>query len=136
MCEIFCGARIPARLDAESAALLQAFGALYDRARMLLPNCKESLEQVLAIETEEGRVICKTVLLFSENEGALLEEIGEAAVVKMLCMWKDGSLDLPSYDLRSRLCQRNPASADAKLLLVGRDRLLTKTVGVTLPPSQ
>ena len=96
---------------------------------------EESEHQVLAVVTETET--CYFELDYGAADGA-----GEAAVLAALkktrkilgaaCMWKGGSLDLPSRSLRQGLLDLDPENGEAWILLQGEDRILAKRLADTL----
>ena len=55
-----------------------------------------------------------------------LKQNKDTTVVKILTMWKDGSIDLPSYSLRKALIKMDNKNCDASVLLQGKSQYLIK----------
>lgn len=62
-----------------------------------------------------------------------LENAGDTEVLRILCRWHNGCLDLPSFAFRSMLIAANPLNQNTKLLLQCADGMCEKTISVTMP---
>ena len=72
----------------------------------------------------------------NDVDGAICETLkqeSDTKVVRVLTMWKDGGVDLPSYRFRLALVAMNACNADAAIVLQGENSLHTKRLGATLP---
>ena len=55
-----------------------------------------------------------------EEEAKLLNQLSKAndtQIHRILCLWQDGGMDLPSHALRSMLCSLNPANGQAGIFV-------------------
>ncbi|MBQ5820041.1 MAG: hypothetical protein IIW31_02285, partial [Clostridia bacterium] len=62
-----------------------------------------------------------------------LKVFGDAQIARGICLWKDGSVDLPSIALRRGMAAAHPANGGARFLLRGKDGFVEKTLLATLP---
>lgn len=72
----------------------------------------------------------------AENAMKLLIEkkkCGEAKIERLICMWHDGSMDLPSYAFREALVAIDGKNLAAQMLLNGLNGYVVKTVEMTMP---
>ena len=108
------------------------FSHFLDEAERLL-RAEPSAEQVIAVRTAKDSVL--HLLNRSIMDGgtgdedaffAMLSDRGERAVRAVLCMWHDGTIDLPSIHFRRRLIELCPGNKDAAVLLQGEGTLITK----------
>ncbi len=97
---------------------------------------ENSNKQVIVIEAKGN---CPVLLFVNDGikrdeEAEFLQEIAENNIVvkKILCMWSDGSIDLPSYNLRDGLSKLSPENATAEILLMGTAGFKQKKLGDTL----
>ena len=67
----------------------------------------------------------------NDVDGSFCQELkqnNDTNVVKILTMWKDGSIDLPSYSLRKALVKMNKDNINADVLLQGKERYIIKKI--------
>ncbi len=67
--------------------------------------------------------------------GAICEELkikNDTHILKILTVWKNGQLDLPSYQLRQALIQLNENNKDADIILQGMDGYIIKKISQTM----
>lgn len=72
----------------------------------------------------------------AENAMKLLIEkkkSGEAKIERLICMWHEGSIDLPSYAFREALVAIDSKNLSTQMLLNGLDGYVVKTVKATMP---
>ena len=102
---------------------------------------KLSKGNVVAILTAKGTVDFilfqnKNFSIETENAMKFLIEkkkSGEAQIERLICMWHDGSIDLPSYAFREALLSVDRTNFSTKMLLNGLTGYIVKTVMVTMP---
>ena len=58
---------------------------------------------------------------------------GEAKIERLICMWHDGSIDLPSFAFREALVAIDNRNLLTQMLLNGSSGYVVKTVKVTMP---
>ena len=58
---------------------------------------------------------------------------GDAKIERLICMWHDGSIDLPSFAFREALVTAEGSNFSAKMLLSGLNGYVVKTVKATMP---
>lgn len=61
-----------------------------------------------------------------------LADNNDTVINRMVCMWSDKSLDVPSHDLREMICALHPDNANAKILLQGDDGYVIKKISETV----
>jgi hypothetical protein len=97
-------------------------------------------------ETIDGLPAAQITVLLSANnriyiavndiDGSIcniLKREHDTQIVKLLTLWKDGSVDVPSFDFRKALAQMNAANCDADVILQGQAGYLAKKLAATLP---
>ena len=57
----------------------------------------------------------------------------DAKIERLICMWHDGSIDLPSFTFREALVAAESSNLSAKILLSGLNGDVVKTVKETMP---
>ena len=107
---------------------MEEFEKLFDEINRLR---EDEAQQYIAVELDGGKILGGT------NEFKLAEAIGGKAVAKILCVWRNGEVDLPSVAFRKLLCSLNSRSTHAKILirtfLGGSEELAVKELSATLP---
>jgi len=113
-----------------------------ERFSKLLCLAKEQLrlhpgaDQVIAVETGS-----KTVRWFANTLGTeaedrfaeLLSQQRDSAAALLVCMWADGTIDLPSMHLRRLLLELDPGNEHTLLLLQSDSGPITRTIGWSMP---
>jgi hypothetical protein len=102
---------------------------------------KLSKGNVVAILTAKGTVDFilfqnKNFSIETENAMKFLIEkkkSGEAQIERLICMWHDGCIDLPSYDFRESLVAIDSKNLSTQMLLNGLNGYVVKTVKATMP---
>ena len=105
---------------------------LLARAQSLLCDTEKDGQVVLA-QTYGGKIYHQTTAKSALTEQ--LKQENDTAVEKMLCVWHNGSVDIPSFLLRDQLYKTNQKNLRMKMLLQGADSFVVKTLEQTLPPS-
>ena len=116
------------------------YAALIQRAQKLLEPITDReanlWKQALVIQTSD-QTIRETLLDWPPNDEeqmAFLDAIGrDTAVIRLICYWLDGGLDLPSYDFREALRGLHPNNRDAEMLLIGTQGFVVKPISACLP---
>ena len=101
--------------------------------------------QVIAICSDNGyiyhTVIDNALSVENTTEQRLINQLIEnnaTLVKKLVCVWaKDGvnildCVDMPSYNFRKMLCDCNGDNVNAEILLQGKEKFITKTIGQTM----
>ena len=114
------------------------YRAMVKRAHELTRQLGEN-GTALVLQTGDGQLYEATMDYKSpqaEDEiQTFLVGIGkDNPVVRLICCWSDGSLDLPWYVFREKLCDLNPNNRDAEMLLMGEKTFIVKPIRVTMPP--
>ena len=96
---------------------------------------------VVAILTAKGTV--DSILFQNKNFSIEAEKAmkfliekkksGEAQIERLICMWHDGSIDLPSYAFRESLVAVDSKNLSTQMLLNGLTGYVVKTVKATMP---
>lgn len=120
--------------------------ALDTKWEMLLNEASKEADKlfdgnVVVMLTAKGSVICVPFQDLSSSVNtesaikALLEikKNEDAKIDRLICMWHDGSIDLPSYAFREALLSVNRTNFSTKILLNGLTGYIVKTVMVTMP---
>lgn len=61
-----------------------------------------------------------------------LVQNGDTRVLYLIHVWRDHTLDVPSYDLRRMLLELHPENQDALMLLTGRESFTIRSLGSTM----
>ena len=120
--------------------------ALDTKWEMLLNEASKEADKlfdgnVVVMLTAKGSVICVPFqdLRSSVNTESAIKALLEikknedAKIDRLICMWHDGSIDLPSYAFREALLSVNRTNFSTKMLLNGLTGYIVKTVMVTMP---
>ena len=82
---------------------------------------KGEFTQAVALLNEGGKVYCRLIqnALDAEHidEKELIAKLDGAKISRILCMWQDGAIDIPSHDLRKLLLLSNSDNADAGIFV-------------------
>ncbi len=62
-----------------------------------------------------------------------LQHSKDTKIVKMVTMWKEGGVDLPSIGFRNALIELDVCNNDTDIILQGKDGVSIKKLAVTLP---
>lgn len=96
-------------------------------------------ENVVVLYTERERIHVlpyADAATASAGDDAFFEHLkvfGDAQISRAVCLWKDGSVDLPSIALRRGMAAVHPANGAVRLLLQGKDGFVEKSLLATLP---
>lgn len=116
----------------------RAVYALLKNAQCLVKSASEG-QQVILAETATSQVrgfVNRDVAKAEDEEAFLsvLREQGETELRRLVCMWYDGALDVPSIRFRRSLLALCPKNKDAQLILQGENIYVLRTVAATMPP--
>ena len=91
--------------------------------------------QVVAVKTVSGSIHWFANSLAPEAEDRFVQSLSaeHAAVALLVCIWSDGSLDLPSMHLRKRLLEADPENEHALMLLQSETCPITRTIRWSMP---
>ncbi len=67
--------------------------------------------------------------------GAICEELKvkkDTRILKLITIWKNGPIDLPSLKFRQRLIALNESNKDAEMILQGKDGYIINKVSQTM----
>lgn len=120
------------------------FELMKKRADALRETCEMQPDtQVVVVLTSNhnmyGTVIDHVMDSAHGCEHAFLQKLQDqhdTDIRQMVCMWPEGSLDVPSYDFRQMICHLHENNQNAELLLQGQDGYLRKTIAQTMPKSR
>ncbi len=105
-----------------------------------LANLNEKIErlpapQVIVLLTDKNHFY----VAVNDVDGTICEAMKrekDTKVVRILAMWKDGSIDLPTFDFRKALVRMDERNLKAGILLNGINGIHIRTLESTLPPVQ
>ncbi len=81
--------------------------------------------QAIVFTTQNSYTYISVVETPQEICSRLVSE-DDTRILKILVMWKNGEIDVPSYELRKAIVELNNENMDAHILLQGEDGLLIK----------
>lgn len=84
---------------------------------------------------EYGAAINNAVSEEKADETALLERlkaVNDTKIHYVLCMWQDGSIDLPSFAFRNLLCAIHPDNSEALLFVMTDDGVSSVSLSATM----
>lgn len=95
-------------------------------------------QQLIAVRTAKGAVRCfaNDPLSGTQEEARFVQALQarqDAALELLVCVWADGSIDLPSMHLRRLLLAACPENARARMPLQGQGGITVRTIGQTMP---
>lgn len=133
-----------AKSEEDNVSELGIFESMKKRAESLLETCKaQTYTQVVVVLTSNhnlyGMVIDHVMDPTHRCEHAFLKELQgqhDTDIRQMVCMWSEGSLDMPSYDFRQMICDLHENNKNAEMLLQGASGYLKKTIAQTMPKSK
>ena len=108
----------------------------------LLQTAEEQLrlhpgaDQVIVVETGSKKIRWFANTLGSDAEdrfAELLSQQSDSAAVLLVCMWADGTIDLPSMHLRRLLLELDPGNEHTLMLLQADSGPITRTIGRSMP---
>jgi hypothetical protein len=78
----------------------------------------------------------KVYVAVNDIEGLICEKLkneNATKIVRMITMWKDGGVDLPSVTFRNALVKMDEYNKNTEVVLQGKDGYLIKKLSVTMP---
>lgn len=101
------------------------FSTLYKIASTTLQTAEAGENtQVIVLRTQAGKLyhalIADACTIERADERALiarLEADGETCVTDLLCVWQNGTVDLPSYAFRTMLLEANPDNQSTEIFV-------------------
>ena len=100
------------------------FEEMTEIARKALQGKDGKQTQAIVLYTDRGVDYCSVIkdVLSTErtDETALLNQLtanDDTLVKNILCMWQNGTVDLPSYAFRKRLLETNAENSDAGIFV-------------------
>ena len=124
----------------------QGDDALDARWEMLLNRARKEAEElddgvVVVLLTAGGAVdsmVFEDLSSAIEAEDALKfllekKKNGDARIERLICMWHDGGVDIPSFAFREALLTIERANGHAQVLMNGLNGYIVKTVKATMP---
>ena len=92
-----------------------------------------------SVLTSKGNIYCKIIFnaLSDEsiNEHSFLSELksnDDTQIQKIVCLWSNGDIDMPSWKFRKMLCELNVENKNAQMLLNGGISYIIKSILQTL----
>lgn len=116
------------------------FDKMKDAAFEILQGAeKGQYTQAIVILTASGNqysgVIQNAISVDKTDQTKLIDRLVEAKdteIHRILCLWQDGGVDIPSFDVRNRLCRLNSANFDAGIFVMAKDGYSVIKLGITL----
>lgn len=72
---------------------------------------------------------CDSVEELVNQNSSILSQEKNAPIRRVICMWEDGTIDVPSYQFLKKMCEFNIENNEAVVLLsAGTDIYLTKKI--------
>ncbi len=97
----------------------------YTQAIVLLTSCGN----------EYNAVIENALSVEKSDEKALLDKLiaaSDTRIDHILCLWHEGSVDIPSYDFRKMLCALNSDNENSNIFVMTQDGYSVIKLGSTL----
>lgn len=105
----------------------------------LLEIAKRAFADEKALEASQVTVLWTSNHCFytaiDDLSGAICEELAlkkDTRILKLLTIWKNGQIDLPSFKFRQALIALNENNKDAEMILQGKDGYIIKKVSQTM----
>ena len=117
-----------------------AFDRMKEIARQILQNARDNryTEAIVLLSgkgTEYSTVIRDAVHGDRKEEEELLrrlEQKNDGEVSRILCMWKDGGVDIPSFYLRERLIALHPQNGTAGMFVQTKNGFALIPLSITM----
>ena len=105
-------------------------------AKETLFSLKESFvgipaPQVSVIYTDKNN----TYIAKNDIDGSICDQLisnDDTRIVKLLTMWKNGQVDVPSFAFRKAIIEMNTANKDTDILLQGSEGFIVKKLSQTM----
>jgi hypothetical protein len=113
------------------------FQELISIARSKLNEISETVggllsPQVSVLLTDSDNIY----IAVNDLDGVICEELKQnktTKILRMVTMWKDGGVDLPSVTFRNALVKMDEYNKNTEVVLQGKDGYLIKKLSVTMP---
>lgn len=95
----------------------------------------ENKKAVVVVRTSKGNVYSNFFCPEEQCRYGMLEEMltnSDTVVRQIVCMFNNGQLEVPSFELRTTLMRLDASNKDAELLLEGTNGLCTRRLHGTL----
>ncbi len=106
---------------------------------ILLNTEKKQYTQAIVLLTSCGNeysaVIENALSVEKSDEKALLDKLiaaSDTRIDHILCLWHEGSVDIPSYDFRKMLCALNSDNENSNISVMTQDGYSVIKLGSTL----
>ncbi len=113
------------------------FEKMLEIAEKKLDSLNESAVGLPASQVTVILTDCDNIYVaVNDFDGSVCEELrhdNNTKVVKLLTLWKNGGLDIPSFDFRQALIRLDDDNVNADIILQGKDGCLIKKLAVTMP---
>lgn len=109
------------------------FYSLIEYAKQHIVNLDSSLA-VIVFETDKGVVYSEKFSVCEDYEYAFIDKMrasSDYTIKKIVCMFNNGQLDVPSFALRKTLIELNESNKDADILLLSSQGLCTRKLKQT-----
>ena len=86
---------------------------------------------VYVLETVDGNI---HIILNNDFQKTLdtMAKANDTVVVKMVAMWQEGSVDVPSYAFRKALLALDPANGQTEVILQTESGYITKAIRIMM----
>ena len=112
------------------------FNDLIKLAKDTLFSLKES---VIGIPAPQVSVICtnknNTYIAKNDIDGSICDQLisnDDTRIVKLLTMWKNGQVDVPSFAFRKAIVEMNAQNKDTDILLQESEGFIVKKLSQTM----
>ena len=120
---------------------MQEFQLLFDTAIAKLRDypSDNDMQQVVVIQFWNEKIYNTVIPDVTQNgetetdkQIAEILNASDVIIKRILCVWKDGTIDLPSFRFRQKLYRQNEKNGNAAILLKGQNTYCIKTLKETL----
>ena len=126
---------LPIQIDPFSELMLNHLMNMAQTSLDALPDDGDML-QVTALYTSRDNFY--TGITYGPQAGeqllCQLQEQDDTQVTHLVSLWKQGGLDVSSYDFRNALLKMNDKNGYAVFPIQGHERLVSRTIGASMPP--
>lgn len=117
----------------------EEFAGVLERAEKEIETVDDS-QQAIAVRTEKGNIYSFASRDVSEEGQAeesrfvnRLAELGESRMTALVCLWRDGALDVPSRHMVASLMAINAMNRETRVLLKGSEDSHVRLLGALIP---
>ena len=112
------------------------FDKMISIAKSKLSNITENtsvlpLPQVAVLLTDKNNIY----VAVNDIDGSICDQLisnDDTRIVKLLTMWKNGQVDVPSFAFRKAIIEMNTANKDTDILLQGSEGFIVKKLSQTM----